>query len=363
MELGLSGFGWIAWIFGWILVLCCLGVFWLGHKLRRRDIEKFGDVSIIYRMFANDIWQYTHDAEKAENGDQSLRIKRIRQALRRRRNLKIFLYVFAMLLIVIAMGKPRWGTRQEEVNKQGIDIVLAVDTSLSMKAEDIAPNRMTKAKSEIIAFLKELENNRVALVGFASTTRLHCPLTLDFRGMKSILNHSLSYGIGTNLENAVKESVRVFTNSKAQSKVIILLSDGEGHEGTLDKAINMAKSAGIAIYCIGIGTTEGGPIPEVTEEGLAGYKKDKGELVWTKLNEDNLMKLAAKTNGYYFRASDAETEAKYVADKIKQLEKTEFSQTYTTRKEEQFTIFLILAIYLLAVEAVLGDYGILRWEE
>jgi Ca-activated chloride channel homolog len=362
MELGLSGSAWWIWAAAWLLVPLLIGLLVWGHRKRRTDGAAFGRTQTLYRLFPESMWKTETDARQARFGNQAQVAKTVRKSLRRRRNVKGILLCMGLVFLIAAMGKPRWGSRQESVFKQGIDIVLAVDTSLSMKAQDIAPNRLDKARSEISALLSLLENNRVGLVGFASTTRLHCPLTLDFRGLRSILDQSLSWGKGTNLEIAVKAALRVLERSDVPSKAIVLFSDGEGHEGDLETIVQLAKTADVKIFCVGVGTIEGGPIPDIGQQDSAGYKKVNGEIVWTKLVESDLMRIAQETGGEYVRASGTELEAAQLANKIQAMEKTKFSQTVTTRKEEQFGYFILMAILLLAVEAGLGEFTRVNWE-
>ncbi len=361
MNIGVTGFMFWLWITGWICVLLLLALSWWGNRKRRRDIDRFGKQSVLYRVFTPDIWHSQQDHELSERGNQERQVRLIRRSLRRRRNSKLALFILAMICLVMAAGKPRWGNRQEEIFQEGIDLVLAVDSSFSMKAEDTAPNRLEKAKSEVAALLERITGNRVALIGFATTTRLHCPLTLDFRGLRSILDHSISLGPGTNLENAVQASLRLLATSEARGKAIVVISDGEHHEGDVQRAIETARSAGIRIFTLGVGTPEGGPIPE-SGDARDSYKKQNGELVWTRLEEEPLKTLSRETGGKYFRATAIESEIDALAEQINGLEKTEFSQTVTTRKEERFGIFIFLAIIFLALESVLGDYRRLHWE-
>jgi len=362
MEFGVTGFEQWIWITAWFAVPSIVFLLWWGEKKRKSDGKKLGQFNTIFRLVTDDIWKTGSDAQKARYGDQNIRTKAARLAFRKRRNIKSIFLVLAIVCMILAMGKPRWGAKQEKIYKQGIDLVLLVDTSKSMKAEDVAPSRLAKAKSEIAALLAQLENNRVGLVGFASTTKLHCPLTLDFRGLRSILEHSLTLGTGTNIEKAVLKALQVLKGSDVPSKAIIIISDGEGHEGDIDNVIQMAQNTNVNIFCLGIGTMEGGPIPETSGNGSANYKKQHDKLVWTKLTETSLKKIAEETGGQYFRASDTEIEAKSLADEIKSMEKTRFSQTVTTRKDEQFGFFLILAILFLAIELCLGDFGSVTWE-
>jgi Ca-activated chloride channel homolog len=362
MEFGVFGIQILLWAAAWLVLIFLGGTIIWEHKRWKRDGDRFGDLNTVFRLLPDDIWKNDSDVIKARAGNQATRVRLVKHSLRARRNVRYSLLFVGFAALVLAMGRPRWGTKQEDIFKQGIDLVFLVDTSNSMKAEDIPPNRLGKARSEISALLSHLGNNRAGLVGFASTTRLHCPLTLDFRGLKSILENSLSLGPGTNIEAAVGESLRVLRDSKAISKAIILLSDGEGHEGDIEKTINSAKAADVKIFSVGIGTPEGGPIPEIDESGVSGYKKRNGELVWTKLDEETLTRLAKETGGEYFRASNTEVEAADLAQLIYGMEKTKFSQTVTTRKEEQFAIFLLFAAILIAIEAGLGDFQRIAWE-
>jgi Ca-activated chloride channel homolog len=363
MTFNAAGYQFWVWIAGWLLIPALAFLIWRGNRMSRRDAHEFGRYETLLRLMPEDIWKTPEDARQAASGDQRKTARLVRLALRRRKTIKSSLILCAMLFLIIGLGKPQWGARQEKVFKRGIDLVIAVDTSESMKAEDIAPSRMSKARSEIAALLDRLEGNRAALIGFATTTKLHCPLTLDFRGLKSILDNSLSYGIGTNIHNAIEEALKALKNSETKSKAILILSDGEGHTGDIENAIADARSAGVHIFALGVGTAEGGPIPEDSKDNTAAYKKYKGELVWTKLDETTLQQLAKETGGAYFKASDTELEADALAAQIENLEKTEFSQTMTTQKEDRFGIFLFIAIILLAIEAVLGDYGKTEWEE
>lgn len=356
--------GWFEWLWyaAWLLVPACILLIWYGHRQRRRQGRRFSEIRLAYRTIDSGIWKSAADHRRSLSGSSEQNRRLIRNNLRFRSNIKAGLLVMALAMMVIALGRPQWGSRQEEIYQQGIDMVLCVDTSESMKAQDVAPSRLDKARSIISALLRELEGNRVGLVGFASTTRLHCPLTLDFRGLRNILDHSFSFGPGTDVEAAVAACVRVLESSDARSKAIVLISDGEDHGGDLDAAIEMARKQGIRIFTVGIGTPEGGPIP-LGDGEADGYKKQNGELVWTRLEEDTMKQLAEATGGTYYRASATEMETLRLAGEIAGLEQSEFSQTVVTRREDQFGIFLLIAALLLAVEFALEPYGTIAWED
>jgi len=359
---GVHGIMRIIWIFSWCIAPLWLLMNWWSHKRRRAKGKSYGDQKLVYATIRQSAWRTEKDYVKARSGDTGQALKLIRQALRSRENLKILLITVALLSIATAIGRPQWGMRQEEVHQQGVDLVLCVDTSESMKAQDIAPSRLDKARSEIASILSQLDGNRVGLVGFATTTRLHCPLTLDFRGLRSILDNSLSFGPGTDVEAAVSACVRILKNSDARTKAILLISDGEDHGGDIDNAIELARTNNIRIFTLGVGTLEGGPIPLGKAEN-DGYKKKNDEIIWTKLEEDTMNRLADETGGAYFRITGTETEALSLIQEIDKLEKSDFSQTMTTHREDQFGIFLLIAAMMIALEVVLEPVGRLIWED
>jgi Ca-activated chloride channel homolog len=363
MSWGASGLNFFFWMGSLLIAIFIIVIVWIGRRMNKKDIQRFGYPPTLYRIFTNEIWKSHIDVNAMQTGGSIRTSKLIRQNLKKRRMLKDVLLFAALVLIIIASGRPQWGVRQEPVVQQGIDLVILLDTSESMKVEDVAPNRLAKAQSEISALLDSMQGNRVALIGFASTTRLHCPLTLDFRGLKSILMNSLSYGIGTDLEAAINEGLRVLRSSESKTKAFVVLSDGENHEGDLESAVQAVQQAGVRIFAIGIGTPEGGPIPEQAENGEESYKKRNGELVWSRLDETTLQTITEATSGAFFRASGTETEALTLSNMIQQLEKTEFSQKVTTHQEERFGIFLIVAVLLMAVEAALGDFRRASFQE
>ncbi|HPQ41610.1 MAG TPA: VWA domain-containing protein [bacterium] len=359
---GVAGPARFLWLAAWLLLPAWIALIWYGHRQRRRQGRRFGEIRLAYRTIDPRIWKSAADHRRALSGPSDQNRRLVRNSLRIRSNLKTVILMTALVMILAALGRPQWGSRQEEVHQQGIDLVLCVDTSESMKAQDVAPSRLDKARSVIGSLLSQLGGNRVGLVGFATTTRLHCPLTLDFRGLRSILDHSFSFGPGTDVEAAIAACVRVLEHSDARSRAVVLISDGEDHGGDLDNAIDMARKNGIRIFTLGIGTPEGGPIP-LGDGEADGYKKKDGELVWTRLEEDTMKRLAEETGGKYYRATATETEAVQLAADVAGLEKSEFSQTVVTRREDQFGIFLLIAALLLALETALESYRTIAWED
>ncbi|MCD4655691.1 VWA domain-containing protein [bacterium] len=362
LDWGVHGVMKLIWTCSWFLVPVWLLLTWWSHKKRRLQGNLFGDQKLVYATVKSAIWKSKQDHIRARSGDPGQALRLIRGSVRRRENLRIFLITIALFAVAIALGRPQWGLRQEEIHQQGIDIVLCVDTSESMKAQDVAPGRLDKARSEIATLLTQLDGNRVGLVGFATTTRLHCPLTLDFRGLRSILDHSLSYGPGTDVEAAVVACKRILEGSDARTRAIVMISDGEDHGGDIDNAIDIARESGIRVFTLGVGTPEGGPIPLGKAEN-DGYKKKNGELVWTRLEEETMERLARETGGKYFPTTATETEAILLAQEIDKLEKSEFSQTMTTHREDHFGIFLLIAVLMIALEIAIESIGSITWED
>jgi Ca-activated chloride channel homolog len=362
MEWGLQGIAKLIWQFSWLGVPVFVLLLIISYKRRKHLAKQFGEPHLLYGTMPDEIWIDPDHATKARSGNPVHRQELIRQNLRNREFIKSLLLTIALISLLTALGRPQWGTRQELLHQAGIDLVLCVDTSESMKAQDIAPNRIEKAASVIGSLLSEIDGHRVGLVSFATTTRVHSPLTLDYRVIRSILEYSLTMGPGTDIESALDASLKILQNSEVRSKAIVVISDGEDHGGNVERAIRKVKNAGVKVYALGIGTPEGAPVPE-GENDDKGYKRYDGELVWTKLVEDTLLLLAENTGGRYYRATPSETEVSVLASDIQNLEKTEFSQTVTTHREDQFGIFLLFAAFLLSVDAVLSRLGVIRWEK
>lgn len=264
------------------------------------------------------------------------------------------------LMILIALARPLLGKSQEEVKRRGIDIVIAIDTSSSMLAEDFSPSRLEKAKRELVSLLGQLQGNRVGLVGFAGEALVLCPLTLDVNILKTyleILDTQLIGIQGTALGEAIKKSVGLFDKGQGYGRVIILLTDGEDHGSQTLEAAREALAQKIRIYPIGIGAGSREPIPLFDENGnRIGHKKDeKGEIILSQLDEKILQEIARVTGGKYYRATSSEIEIERIFREIKQLEKGELGEISLTQYEERFQIPLMLGFIFLVIAELLGE--------
>ena len=271
---------------------------------------------------------------------------------------RLVLRVLALALLVLALARPQWGFRWEEVRRQGLDLVVALDTSRSMMASDIKPTRLQQAKWGIRDLLRNLRGDRVGLVPFAGSSILQCPLTIDYAAFAMTLDDVYSGIIpkgGTAIEQALRTAVAAFPADRTADRVILLITDGEDHEGDPLALLPELKEKGIRVYTIGIGTLEGEMVP--AGDGQGGYFKDRqGQIVKTALKEDVLQKLALGTGGTYVRSAPGDTGLERVFNEsIANLKRSEQENRTAKIYEERFVWPIAAALLLLAWEALLGD--------
>ncbi|HXI02176.1 MAG TPA: VWA domain-containing protein, partial [Candidatus Saccharimonadales bacterium] len=266
-----------------------------------------------------------------------------------RRVLKACLACAGAAFLILALARPQWGMSPEPVSRRGVDVVLAVDVSSSMLAEDIRPSRLDKARSDATRLLDLLKGDRVAVVAFAGSAATLCPLTLD-HGAARLFIDALSPDIlgepGTSFPTAMSEIASAYDQKERRFRTAVIFSDGEDQEGGLDRAISDAADAGIIIHTVGVGTTAGGPIPLRRPDGsVSGYKTDAaGKVVTTRLQEEALAKIAEATHGIYVAATPGGGEIDRIAKAIDSMEDREMQQKLLTRYEERFQIPLAFGL-------------------
>ncbi len=274
---------------------------------------------------------------------------------------KRILLVIALGLIILAIAGPQVGTRIIEVTREGTDVVIALDVSKSMLAEDVTPNRLLKARHEILGLLQMLRGDRVALVPFAGVAFVQVPLTLDYGAFAAVLN-ALEPGMiphpGTALGEAIDQSRRAFRVEGKAQKTLILITDGEDHE---DGAIEQAKEAakeGVIIFTIGMASQAGAPIPEKDAVGrIIGYKTERGGgTVISRLNEKLLTDIAEATGGQFYRDVPSGDEFRRIYEKLMGMDKQKFEQKQFTDYEDRFQWPLLLAFLLLLIEELIPPY-------
>jgi len=260
--------------------------------------------------------------------------------------------VLAVSMMAVALAGPRWGFFWKENKAKGLDIMFAIDTSRSMLATDLVPDRIGFAKESVMDFVRSIRSDRVGLMAFAGEAFVACPLTLDHSGFELVLS-DLRVGTipkgGTSIAEAVNEAVRNYEGAARGDKILVLITDGENTAGDLDKAVLEAKKAGIVIFAIGIGSPEGEVIPVPDEKGGVTYLKDeKGNVVRSSLDEKALEKIAAETGGAYVRAAQEDLGLRRLyEERLSQMEKRETKGEMVKVYEERFQLFLGAALVLL----------------
>jgi Ca-activated chloride channel family protein len=316
-----------------LLIPLLLGVFILAMQLRQRALKRYGVPSVLQRL----------------TDGMSTTKPVIRGGL----------ILSALVLLVVGLANPQIGTRLEEVKQEGVDLFIALDVSLSMKAEDIKPNRLEKSKLEIRNLIDRLAGDRVGLIVFAGEAYTQFPLTTDYSAANLFLDAVDNDAVpnpGTNIGSAITRAMESFDFKEATTKVIVIITDGESTEGDAFEAAEDAAQKGVLLYTIGLGSPAGAPIPVYGAGGQMDFKRDRmGNVVVSKLDEASLERLATTGNGKYFRGTTAQDELDEIYRAINALQKKEFGVKQFTDFEDRFQFFLALALLLLVVEILLSE--------
>ncbi len=316
-------------------LVALVGLFsWYAFRARREALRRFGNQELVRKLAS--------------------------QVSPAARKLRVGLILAVIVLLVTALARPQFGSRIETVRREGQDVLIVLDVSKSMLAEDIVPNRLEKAKHAIGTLIGSLEGDRVGLVAFAGTAFVQCPLTLDYGAARMFLNAmepDLIPVAGTAVGEALEKALSAFGEENRKHRVVVLITDGEDHSGDALEAAAAAAEQGVVIHTVGIGSTEGVPIPDFDLNGRRrGFKKDRsGAVVMTRLDESTLQRIASDSGGRYFRASPAESELDLLAAEIGEMEKQELDAREFTQYEEQYQIFLGFALLLLALESFVPE--------
>ncbi len=271
--------------------------------------------------------------------------------------LKIVLLCLAFLCLSIALVNPKIGTKLETVKREGVDIVFAVDVSKSMLAEDIAPNRLEKAKQLVTQIVNNLASDRVGIIAYAGKAFPQLPITTDYASAKMFLNNmntDMLSSQGTAINEAIKLATTYFDDEEQTNRVLIIISDGEDHSEAAIDVAEQASEEGIRIFTIGVGDVKGGPIPLKRNGVVVSYKKDsQGETVITKLNEDTLKGIAQEANGAYINGKITNDVVENIREILNQMDKTEFEAKQFADFKDQFQWFLGFGIFFLFLDIFL----------
>lgn len=298
-----------------------------GVRKRKKQLAKFGDPALLKQLMPN-----------------------VSMA---RREVKFWLMTSAVALLIIMLARPQMGTKINQEQRQGIEVIIALDISNSMKAEDVAPSRLDKSKMLIENLVDNFTNDKIGLIVFAGDAFVQLPITSDYVSAKMFLQNitpELIAAQGTNLAEAIDLSSHSFTKQEKVGRAIIVITDGEDHEGGVEKAAKAAKKNGIRIFVLGVGSAKGAPIPD----GNGGYMKDKtGQEVMSALNEDMCKQIAAAGGGAYIHVDNNNIAQRQLDNEIAKLQKWDIMNVVYSEYDEQFQAVGILLLLVLIIETIL----------
>lgn len=317
----------------YLLLLLLIPLLFVGYALflrvRRKRIARFGDTALVAQLMPT-----------ASTGKGWL---------------KISLFAAAWLFFVVGLARPQLGARLKEHESKGVEVMIALDVSNSMLAEDYSPNRLERSKLAISRLVDKLQGDRIGLVVFAGEAFVQLPITADYVSAKIFLKSINTESVpiqGTDLAAALMASARSFSTQSERSRAIILITDGEDHEGEALDAAKAIAEQGIRIYCIGVGSPQGKPIPQ---KG-GGLMKDRdGEIVVSRLDEDILQEIAGIGGGKYVRAGNAEFGLNPIIDDIRTLDKEQFNSVVFEDFDEQYMYFFAIALFFLILEFLVPE--------
>jgi Ca-activated chloride channel homolog len=326
-------FEYIEYLYGFAGIPVLMIIYYVYRRWRRKRLNSIGDIELVKSLIPN-----------------STGFKPLLKFL-------ILLLVYSGLLI--ALARPQLGTKLEEVKRMGVEVIIAVDVSNSMLSEDLKPSRMERSKQAIMRLIDRLEDDRLGIIVFAGKSYLQLPLTTDYSAAKlitSTLSPELVSLQGTAIGSAIDLAMETFTDDDTKSKALIIITDGENHEDDAISAATKAAAKGMTIHTIGMGSSNGGPIPIYEGGRMSGYRKDsQGNTVMTKLNAESLQQIASIGNGEFIFADVADVNLSDLITKISTMEKEEFGMKKFTEFDEKFQIFLLIILLLLTIEFFISE--------
>ena len=316
----------------YLLLLLLIPLFFIIQavvlKMRRRRLKKFGDETLVSRLMPSyskgKVW------------------------------VRLVLFSIGFFFFVIGLSRPQIGAKLKEHETKGAEIMIVLDVSNSMLAEDYSPNRLERAKLAISRLVDKLREDRIGLIVFAGNSFVQLPITTDYVSAKMFLNSITTESVpvqGTAIGDAINTAMRSFSVQSEKSRAIIIITDGENHEDDPVAAARQAAELGVRVFTIGVGSPEGKPIPMDGE-----LLKDKnGEIVVTKLDENVLQEIAQAGNGVYVRAGNSEFGLNPIIENIKRMEDEKYSSIVFEEFDEQFMYFLGIALFFFVIEMLVGD--------
>ena len=316
------------YLFLLLLILFFFLIQALVLRLRRRRIRKFGDEKLVRELMPSyakaKVW------------------------------VRLTLFSVGFFFFVIGLSRPQIGAKLKEHETKGAEIMIALDVSNSMLAEDYSPNRLERAKLAISRLVDKLRDDRIGLIVFAGNSFVQLPITTDYVSAKMFMNSISTESVpvqGTAIGEAINTAMRSFSSQSEKSRAIIVITDGENHEDDPVAAAKQAAEMGVRVFTIGVGSPEGKPIPMDGE-----LLKDKdGNIVVTRLDESVLQEVAQAGNGVYVRAGNSEFGLNPIIEDIRRMEDEKYSSIVFEEYDEQFMYFLAIALFFFVIEMLVGD--------
>lgn len=323
-------FAHIDFLYALAIIPILIILFWITRRSRRKALERFGQKDAVNQLMPN--------------------VSKSRPVL------KFIIWLLAISSLIVGLAQPQFGSKLKKEKRKGVELIICLDVSNSMLAEDIQPNRLERAKRAISQLVDRLDNDKIGLIVFAGDAYTQLPITTDYSSAKlflSAVNTNIVPQQGTAIGAAINLAASSFSPQFKGNKAIIVITDGENHE---DDAVGAAKAAakqGIITYTIGMGLPQGGPIP-IYKNGQKDYIKDKsGNVVVTKLNEEMLQQIAAAGNGIYVRANNAQVGLNTLFNEINKMQEAEIESQVYSDYEDQFQWFIGFSIFLLLLDYLL----------
>lgn len=321
------------WIHLFWMIPVLVFVFSMSRYLYRRAMKRFGKEETVKKMI--DLQSFS------------------------RPYVKFLFILLAFTLLAFAVMNPQVGSRMEEARMEGVDIVIALDVSRSMLAEDVRPNRLERARMAVSRLLEQLGQDRVAIVVFAGTAHTQVPMTTDHHAARMVLRNLSTESVpvqGTAIGSALARASLAFVDEERSHKTIILISDGESHEDDPVGYARMAAERGITIHTVGVGSREGAPIPVYENEQMTGHLRDAdGRVVVSKYDEDTIREIAVVTGGIFQHGSGPDLGLDLILEEIREMEKEAYETSIFADYESRFHYLAALALILLILETVILD--------
>ncbi|HBF88237.1 MAG TPA: hypothetical protein DDX39_06305 [Bacteroidales bacterium] len=306
-------------------------LYWLAAQIRKKALKRFGESNVISQLMP--------------------------EISKSRPMLKFVFLIIGYIFLVLGIANPQIGSKLEEVKREGVELMIALDVSNSMMAEDIQPSRLERAKQAISKLVDRLSSDKIGLIIFAGQAYVQLPITTDYASAKmflSMINTNMIPVQGTAIGKAIEMSMTSFSPDNDKNKAIVIITDGENHEDNAIEIASKATEKGIKVHTIGMGLPEGGPIPVVGKYGQRDFKTDReGNVVISKLDETMLQQIASAGGGIYIRANNTTVGLNTLFEELSKMEKTEFESEMYSDYEDRFQYFIAVALFFFLLDFII----------